>query len=689
MKKLKLFSLLLTVLTVFPLCLHSCTQADQPAVTETGDGTSETTDVPGTEPGTESAADEVTEDPHASDFNYGKVKYEKITDSTFIKEYPDDQIGKVAVKGGDGVVELFYSDFSDGDPNCGGKAISRADTSAGVIDGVMYVPYSESAPNHISGAWTTWAPDVNVNYSEYKQSQLSADLTFYSASGNPWMSAFIGCFVSDYTFKIPDNVGDGVWLSFNEVSGTINVFAADQANWAWPTGNVAVPVDTSLMTGQVKLDVVCTADKQIYVYLGGTLSAHVVCEKGKVTIYDGSDTEIYTGAFDMNSVSGAHYSVFCHGGGGTGVDEMAVYGCSVGVDKTETTVVATPVGDNKLGYDITDQTDVVGICYTMWFNAIHGDGDGKIENALNVTELKEKYGFSTEFGFGKAGDQHNAVPQFHYWAKPAQGYYRSTDKDAIRNNMTLLYNAGINFIILDYTYATAPGYDPGTSVWSSYIYKPSVALLDTIMEMRAEGLGTPYVVYWMGSENMFDYIDEYFMSVEKWKDCFVYWNDKPFIMNWQYNKKYKTDKYTVKGMYGLRGIAKPNQWSYLEIDNSKTVSKYNGKPEHVSCCVASQETYMSVSTAHGRDGGRFWNKQWQTAFDVHPKIVTLTWWNEWCAQLYKIDGVGYIFTDNFDIEHSRDIEPMEGGHGDQYYKWMCEYIRAYRAGEPCPDLTEK
>ena len=48
-------------------------------MTETGDGTSETTDVPGTEPGTESAADEVTEDPHASDFNYGKVKYEKIT----------------------------------------------------------------------------------------------------------------------------------------------------------------------------------------------------------------------------------------------------------------------------------------------------------------------------------------------------------------------------------------------------------------------------------------------------------------------------------------------------------------------------------------------------------------------------------------------------------------------------------
>ncbi len=31
---------------------------------------------------------------------------------------------------------------------------------------------------------------------------------------------------------------------------------------------------------------------------------------------------------------------------------------------------------------------------------------------------------------------------------------------------------------------------------------------------------------------------------------------------------------------------------------------------------------------------------------------------------------------------------MKGGHGDQYYRWLCEYIRAYRAGEDCPVLVE-
>lgn len=47
-----------------------------------------------------------------------------------------------------------------------------------------------------------------------------------------------------------------------------------------------------------------------------------------------------------------------------------------------------------------------------------------------------------------------------------------------------------------------------------------------------------------------------------------------------------------------------------------------------------------------------------------------------------------LFVDNYTREYSRDIEPMEGGHGDQYYQWLKEYIRAYRALEECPVLVE-
>ena len=677
MKRKIILASVLLLSILLPVVLQSC--AEDTVTTE-----AETTAAV-----TETETEAETEEPDPGRFNAGKVVYEKTATDTVIKEYPDDLIGKAPKKDGDGIVVLFSNDFSDDDPTCGGTAVPRAADSAGVTGGKLYVPYSATSADHFSGGWTTWAPDVGVSYEENKQSALSAKLRFHSASEGAWFCGYVGCFVNDYTFKIPDNPGDGVWLSFNELQGRVYVYAADGENWKWPTANTSVAVDKTLMEGETELDVICTADRQIFVLLKDTPVAHIVCGDS-VTVCDGEENEVYTGKFDMKSVSGNHYSLFVHGGGGLEIDEMNIYGCSKGFEKHETTVTATPVGDNRLGCDITDRNDVIGICYTMWFNAIHGDGDGKIGSALNVTELKEKYGFSSKYGFGNKDEQHNALYAFHYWAKPAQGYYRSTDKDAIRNNMTMLYNAGVDFIILDYTYATSPGYDPGTAVWSSYIYKPSVALLDTIMEMRAEGLGTPYVVFWMGNENMFESIYANFCGVEKWADCFVYWDGKPFIMNWELNKKYVSDHFTVRSMYGLRGRVKKGQWSYLEIDNSKTVSyDVNRNPEHVSACVATQETYMSEPTAHGRDGGRFWNKQWQTAFEVHPKIVTLTWWNEWCAQLYRPDGVGYVFTDNFDIEHSRDIEPMEGGHGDQYYRWMCEYIRAYRAGEPCPDLTEK
>ena len=341
----------------------------------------------------------------------------------------------------------------------------------------------------------------------------------------------------------------------------------------------------------------------------------------------------------------------------------------------------------QYGLDITHRKDLVGICYTMWFNAVLGSGDGPITNVPNVPELTEKYGWSDEYGFGNAEEQHNDEGRFHYWSEPAQGYYRSTDKAAHRRNLTMLQEAGVDFLVLDFTFVSGETVKH-TRFWNSHVEWASIALLDTIAEMRAEGLKTPYVVMWPNSVDTFDTFWDKFYGVEKWKDCFVYWNGKPFIMHWR-NRASETERFTTRAMYGLQGKVATGQWSYLEADNTPTVSyDADGTPEHVGVSVATQETYMSnIATAHGRQGGRFWNAQWQTAFRTHPKIVTLTWWNEWCAQLYRV-GDKYIFTDNFNQEFSRDIEPMKGGHRDLYYRWLCEYVRAYKAHEDCPVLIQ-
>ena len=327
-----------------------------------------------------------------------------------------------------------------------------------------------------------------------------------------------------------------------------------------------------------------------------------------------------------------------------------------------------------VGLDITDRYDLVSICYSVWFDGILGEGSEPVTDFYNISEVL-------------AGRQEwGAAGQFHYWGKPAQGYYRSTDKAAIRNNMTLLANAGIDFVILDYTNAN-DGYVTNASHGETWAFAPLRAMCETIVEMRAEGKQTPYIVLWCGQSEgaLIDAFYQLFYTVEEWRDCFVYWDGKPFMISTKSETVFpRKELFTVRHMWGLTD---EKCWRFLNVDNSKTVYINDGELEQLSVAVATQETYMSEPTAHGRDGGRFFYKQWKTAFKHHPKVVTVTWWNEWAAQRFIVDGKT-TFVDNYTQEYSRDIEPMEGGHGDLYYRWLCEYVRAYKADEACPELYE-
>ncbi len=339
------------------------------------------------------------------------------------------------------------------------------------------------------------------------------------------------------------------------------------------------------------------------------------------------------------------------------------------------TVKATPAEGHSLGLDITDKSDLVSICYTTWFNAIFDEGD-PIYNISEIEAGRQEWG---------------PVNYFHYWGKPAEGYYRSTDKAVIRKHMIQLYTAGVDFIIIDATFLGDQSI--GNGWWENYTATPARAICETIMDMRAEGEGTPYVVFWLGTNKqgkLFNQANLDFFSQEKWKDCFVYWDQKPFVITWGNTEDCPyLDTMTVRTMRGLNYDAPEDEWSFLTVD---TWGKYavgpDGKPEQVTVSVACQETYMSLHSAHGRSGGTHWFKQWYNAFAVRPKIVTLTWWNEWTAQRLPV-GDGYQFTDNYNQEYSRDIEPMEGGHGDQYYQWLIQYVSAYKGGLECPHLVEE
>lgn len=612
-------------------------------------------------------------------FNEGKVEYQ-LSKSTAKDVIGDDIYGQIVSKKAEGYNELLAADLAAKDATFGGKAESNNQSKLSFSDGKLNIPSADTE----SMVSLSLKPDCKTSL----QSQISLDGSVFSKDSNAKNGLIIGVFTKDAS-STPTS-GDGIWITFNSDNQKLNIFAT--AN-SWNNGpDAQIDVKDSL-TSNAKISVVCTYDKAVFIYVNRSLVGKVTVENGMASVFSTKKKALTSGPISAEQTANGRYTLIGNNGG-MKISKMVLSDIPESYLDTHQNVTAVPVGDNKLGLDITDKKDLVSICYTMWFDNVLGTGDDEIKGVKNVSELLQEYKFSASKGFyNDEGKTSNAINQFHYWAEPAQGYYRSTDAQACRNNMTMLYNAGVDFIICDYTFisqTTYSAYKPGTALWDIYVDGPLTTLLNTIMQMRGEGLGTPYVVLWPCDSTLFNDLKTHYYDNEKYKDCFVYWNDKPLILRWQ-ARDIDNDYFTVRGMYGLTGSTWTYQWSYLEHDNKSTASyDYDSQPEQMCCCVAAQSTYMSETIgAQGREGGAFWNRQWQNVFEIRPKIVTLTWWNEWCAQLLQVDSRTFVFTDNFNQEYSRDIEPMKGGHGDQYYQWLVQYIKDYKNYKECPTLVEK
>ncbi len=714
MMRMKRYGLWLTIILclVLGLCLFvGCTPEGgdtetDPDTTAAGDTPTEESTTPEETPTDEDTAGDATDEPateapteelkiweqDTGKFNDGVVVYDKLVETEVHAAYPDDKVGQLMEPGQEGVINTFHADFSDNDPTCGGNATVRTAGVTDCRDGVLYSPFDANSATLTGDAWTTWGPNPSSSVKDYKQAQLSLDWSIVSGGDGAWLNAVWGCYVSNYTGKIPDGPGDGLWISFNPSGSRIQIYHPDDASW--PAAWASVDLEEGMLSGKHHVDIITSPDYSTYIYVTpeGTDTARLVCTvffaDGKIRVYNEANEMVAESNCSTNALQGERYSLFVHGGGGAQIDNLDLFAASKGEIVTTTTVTATPAEGHSLGLDVTDKTDLVSICYSIWFDYILGKSDTGVDYYNDISQILAG---NREWG---------GSPAFHYWAKPALGYYCSSNREVIRTHMTQLYAAGVDFIILDHTnlrYVTIE--NPVDK--ALMVDAPMIALFETIMEMRAEGLGTPYVVAWVGGDGdkrLYDYLYDNFYGQEKWADCFVYWDGKPFLLTTTIHDESNPapEQYTTRCMGGLLGKTpcKNGLWNFLTINNATyCTTDSNGIAEQIPVCVASQETYMSADTAHGRIGGLLWHAQWNSAFNFRPKFVTLTWWNEWTAQRLFIQGGPYDgqyhFTDAYSPEYSRDIEPMEGGHGDQYYRWMIEYIYAYKNHWECPVLVEE
>jgi len=158
----------------------------------------------------------------------------------------------------------------------------------------------------------------------------------------------------------------------------------------------------------------------------------------------------------------------------------------------------------------------------------------------------------------------------------------------------------------------------------------------------------------------------------------------------------------------FQGPTQPDMWSWLEVHPQHVFRNGRGKKEQMSVGVAQNAVgkrlgSMSEPGARGRSWragamdrspggvsrGLNFQEQWDRALEVDPRFVFVTGWNEWIAGRFsEFNGIRYpiMFVDQFDQEHSRDIEPMRGGHGDNYYFQLVSNVRRYKGVRPVPPV---
>ena len=156
------------------------------------------------------------------------------------------------------------------------------------------------------------------------------------------------------------------------------------------------------------------------------------------------------------------------------------------------------------------------------------------------------------------------------------------------------------------------------------------------------------------------------------------------------------------------GPTQPNMWGWLEVSPQHVFKNDKGENEEVTAGVAQNSVdgrldAMTDPRALGRsyhngiwdaspgavNKGLNFAEQFEYAIKQDPRVIFIDGWNEWVAQRFTSPGGAVRFVDQFDQEHSRDVEPMRGGHGDDYYYEMVSFIRRYKGVRPLPPISPR
>ncbi len=335
----------------------------------------------------------------------------------------------------------------------------------------------------------------------------------------------------------------------------------------------------------------------------------------------------------------------------------------------------------------------VGLFYFLWHNETGGKppaGSGPYDVARILAKDPDALKHPGSPLWGPRG-------MYHYWAEPLYGYYHSTDPWVLRRHAQLLAAAGIDVLIFDTTNA----------VTYPEVYRQLRAVFE---DVRKSGGRTPSIAFMVNTQAgaTADRIYQDLYQPGHFRDLWFIWEGKPLLLCDPAEARPELRRFFTlrRAHWPFTQVNTPYAWhweaTYPQVYGYTTD---RSKPEQVNVSVAQnlrvgdgQVTNMSNGDARGRsfhdgaldrspgsvDRGPNFQEQWERAPELDPPFVMVTGWNEWIAGRWGEPGGPIEFVDQFDQQYSRDIEPMKGGHGDNYYYQLVANVRRYKGVAPLP-----
>ena len=367
-------------------------------------------------------------------------------------------------------------------------------------------------------------------------------------------------------------------------------------------------------------------------------------------------------------------------------------------------------------YDRAEKDKQVFMFYWTW----HERHDAPGTEVKNNTEIIRQYPEAMQDANHPAWTK--KATGNYFWGEPLFGYYRTTDTWVLRKHAELLADAKVDGVFFDCT--------NGTFTWDA----STDSLLCAWDQAQKDGVNVPKIAFMLPfgfNENSLyslRHLYDRLYSKGKYKNLWLHWNGKPVIMAYPHNLTDSEQDRAIKEFFTFRpgqpdyvdgpNPAFPNQWGWLEnYPQHGYVPTSDGSYELVTVGIAQNacpETKGHCSAfnkpgSHSRsytkrkgfdprpDGYLYgWNflEQWDRAYELDPKAVFITGWNEWIAGKYTREnspwtGDPFSFVDQFDSDRSRDIEPVKtwGDYGDVYYLQLVDRVRKFKGTDAQPTVS--